>query len=82
MASAHDAAARLQLDIVGGGSGSKIGARSCGARRAPPFCLNKRSPPHFQRTRDITCDGSVMAEVAENCRCDGVMDRIAFVFFL
>jgi hypothetical protein len=30
--------------------------------------------------RDITCDGSVMAEMAENCRCDGVMDRIACVF--
>jgi hypothetical protein len=27
--------------------------------------------------RDITCDGSVMAETAEICRCDGVMDRIA-----
>jgi hypothetical protein len=27
--------------------------------------------------RDITCDGSVMAETAEIRRCDGVMDRIA-----
>jgi hypothetical protein len=26
---------------------------------------------------DITCDGSVMAEMAEICRCDGVMDWIA-----
>jgi hypothetical protein len=32
------------------------------------------------RKRDITCDGSVMAETAEFCGCDGVMDRIASVF--
>jgi hypothetical protein len=24
-----------------------------------------------------SCDGGVMAETAEGCRCDGVMDRIA-----
>jgi hypothetical protein len=24
----------------------------------------------------MACDGSVSAEMAENCECDGVMDRI------
>jgi hypothetical protein len=35
--------------------------------------------PHVT-LRDVTCDGTVMAETAEFCGCDGVMDRIAFIF--
>jgi hypothetical protein len=34
----------------------------------------------FRPSRDITCDGSVMAETAEIRRCDGVMDRIDMRF--
>jgi hypothetical protein len=44
--------------------------------------MSKEHPqPHDRRRkRDITRDGSVMAEMAEFCGCDGVMDRIASVF--
>jgi hypothetical protein len=34
----------------------------------------------FSVWRDITCDGSVMAETAEFRQCDGVMDSITHIF--
>jgi hypothetical protein len=36
--------------------------------------------PGGQHPRDITCDVSVMAEMAQISQCDGVMARIAYVF--
>jgi hypothetical protein len=49
-----------------------------------PLYICSMSKGHSQhhdthRKRDITCDGSVTAETAEFCGCDGVMDRIASV---
>jgi hypothetical protein len=40
------------------------------------------SPAGQRFSCDVTCDGSVMAEMARFCRCDGVMARIACVFSL
>jgi hypothetical protein len=50
-------------DLINKGKFVRTNARAC--RRCP-----------WASARDITCDGSVMAETAEICRCDGVMDRI------
>jgi hypothetical protein len=41
--------------------------------------LDRDDRPKRRVLRDITCDGTVMAEMAEICGCDGVMDRITFV---
>ena len=51
------------------------GARLVGVRRGRSlFSVDVRP------SRDITCDGSVLAETAEIRRCDGVMDRMMCVF--
>jgi hypothetical protein len=67
------------LNFVGG-AWAFAALRDRGARCVlrPARCVNR--PWAEQISRDITCDGCVMAEMAQLRRCDGVMDRIASVF--
>jgi hypothetical protein len=53
--------------------------RSCSIIVLFHLCTDFRMSASF--SVGITCDGCVMAETAEICGCDGVMDRIAYVFF-
>jgi hypothetical protein len=50
--------------------------------RAAPLRLESfgQTKARGAERRGITCDGNVMAVLADFSRCDGVMDRIAYVF--
>jgi hypothetical protein len=54
------------------------------AMGAADYVLGRRCRRRLARQTSpaaITCDGCVMQEMAEFCRCDGVMARIRFALF-